>query len=544
MPTLETLSKCEHPKMVYNKYIKDYVLVPCHKCKCCQSADTQRWVARMMNERQCWQFCFSLYLDYNDTYLPAFDLVNGYLVERQRRFYNRNEFHDVAFPVEEMDEFLDTDFDKEYFYNRLYEYKTSVPHASVRDIQNFKKRLNRYLQREVTGQYKNFRSCIASEYGPTTFRPHYHGVLFFNDPRVADRIGFYVAKAWSETVDGVMHPYGHSEVEPDRGGAAQYVSKYIKKPADLPSCYSHPAFKTFFLTSRCPPIGSLLQSSTEIRELFDTGSCTRVSFSVGKDGYEISAFPLEKSFENRLFPKCPLFGSLPSFIRTQLYKSVISVYGLIPDFESYIYKMYNLSRTVDYTWKDPDEWLKFLKSIGFNPEWNSYCEDIPDTPDLFLHSSLVNSDFARVIDKLTDNWSNCNRLRTLYSQGCRIWYQSQMFGVSFDYYLSRIYLHYEKKELRSLASFYQEQVDMLNIYPELDWRFFYPYSFDVRIEDHPLSKRYFDAYHAKINKSLSTKKKNDYLNSLKDKKKDPVLYELIINYYNGKECHETLETIA
>lgn len=546
MKTLDTLSKCEHPKMVYNKYIKDYVLVPCGKCKCCQSDATRRWVARMQLERQCWQFCFSLYLDYNDEYLPCFDLVNGYLKERQQRFWRgRFEFDELAFPLDSMDDYLTTEFDRQYFYNRLYEHHTSIPHASVRDIQNFKKRLNRYLQREVTGQYKNFRSCICAEYGPTTFRPHYHGILFFNDSRIADRLQFYVRKAWSETVDGVHRPFGHTNVEPDRGNTAGYVGKYIKKPADLPSCYSHPSFSTFFLTSRQPSIGSLLQSKTEIRELFDSGSCTRVLFSVGKDGYEINPVPLDKTTENKLFPRCPLYDSLSPYVRTQLYKSVISHTGLIEDLESYILKLYNLSRTIPFLWDDEFKWKEFLYSIGFHPEWKEYQHDCDDVGcHYFLNSSLVNSDFRRVIDVLTDNWHECSRLRTLYSQGCRIWYQSQIFGVSFDYYLTRIYLHYEKKELAILRGFYTQQEELFKIHPDLDFRFFYPYSFDVDIEKHPLSVAYFDAQHRKMDNENRTKFKNNYFESLKDKKKDPVLYDLIKNYYYGKECNETLKTIA
>lgn len=527
--------------MVYNKYIKDYVLVDCGKCPSCKDEATKRWVARMFQERQCWQFCYSLYLDYNDENLPCFDLKGEYLVERQQRFWSsRHTFSEVCFPVSDMENFFNDDIDRKYFYNRLYEHYTSIPHSSVRDIQNFKKRLNRYIQREVTGKYQNFRSCIAAEYGPTTFRPHYHGILFFNDPRIAQNLERLVGKAWSSQDSGT---FGHFEVEADRGNTAGYIAKYIKKPSHLPSCYAHSNLYPKFLTSRHPPIGSLLQSRTEILELFHQSSTRRVVFSKSKDGYEIESFPLDKRSENRLFPKCPLYSQVSSVVRTDLYKSVTDYNGIVPTFEQYVFKMLNSSRIYVFP-EDPDVWLKFLQSIGYNKDWI----ELNPKDYRYLSSQLdldfIHSDMAKLVNILTDNWNECGRLKSLYECGCRVWYQSQLFGVSFDYYLNRIYEYYEKKELLALRSFYQVQEDALKEDPDLDWRYFYPYTFDVHIEEHPLSVAYFKAKDAKRKNDNRTKFKNVYFDSLKDKVKDAPLYEIIKDYYYAKECDEIIETIA
>lgn len=545
---LETFTTCEHPKMIYNQYIKEEVLVSCGKCESCRSKQTSVWVSRMMQESKCWRFTFSLYLDYNDDYLPVFDLVDGYLKERQERFWKgRFEFKDNAFPVQEVEDLLKEgdEYEREYFFNRLYNDRLSIPHASVCDIQNFKKRLNRIIQRECTGQYSNFRSCIAAELGPTTFRPHYHGILYIQDPAVASNLERYVYKAWSEVRDGVRYPFGHCSVEPDRGNTAEYISKYIKKPADLPLCYSHPALSTFFLTSRRPPIGSLLESSAEVRQIFHGGSCERVATVKRGDVQSLDFVPLTKPFENRLFPKCPLFGSLSPLVRTRLYKSVITGKGLIPDFESYLLYIYSITHndSLDFGFSFDDEWLKFLYKLGFKKEWkqNHFAEFSE-----FQSFGLVDSDFRRVIDVLTDNWSDCNRLHTLYNCAVRVWYQSQLFGVSFDYYLSRIYLHYDvRKPLYSLSLFYSVQEEALKVDPSLKWEYFYPYSFpNLKLEKHPLSQHFFEVTHKKKFMSNRTKFKNMYFESLKDKEENKVLYESIKNYYYAKECYETLETIA
>ena len=48
------------------------------------------------------------------------------------------------------------------------------------DVQKFLKRLRinivRTLKRKVQIRY-----LISAEYGPKTFRPHYHGIIYFND---------------------------------------------------------------------------------------------------------------------------------------------------------------------------------------------------------------------------------------------------------------------------------------------------------------------------------------------------------------------------
>ena len=266
-----------------------------------------------------------LYLDYNDDHLPIYDLVDKTLIERNERFYHiKNYKYPLSYPANECK--FESFSDLRYFVSRGLD--LGIPHASVYDLQTFKKRLNTYIAREVTGKYGTFRSCIATEYGPSTHRPHYHGILYFDDERLAKQafdssgkpivrydakgkpynstvINELVHKAWQD----VNHcPFGHSQACPDRGQSksTSYVAKYIKLPTDLPSFYKSAPFFQNFLTSRNPPIGSLFQSTTEIFEIFFNASCQRVVFSVADGLTKINVVPIGKSYKDRLFPKCPL----------------------------------------------------------------------------------------------------------------------------------------------------------------------------------------------------------------------------------------------
>lgn len=499
---------CEHPRTIFNKYINRTVIVPCNTCKTCRNQRNLRWVQRLQDEKKCWRYCFELYLDYNDDYLPSFDFgIDGDIVERQERFYGLNDDSVItSLPIDFMDEF--DQVDKDYILDRLNDHYTGLPHPSVRDIQLFKKRLNKYV-RELTGNYRSFRSAIAAEIGPTTFRPHYHGILYFNDSRISNQISSLCAKAWS---DGAGHKLGHCYARPDRGGVCSYVASYIVRPTDLPALYSKSPFRPFFLCSRHPPIGSLFESSEEIQKIFHSASPLRLAFKVARNVTVPTFAPLQSVTENRLFPKCPSFGEIDDPCRRLLYSCGFGVRGLISDYE------------------------EFLETI-----LSRICVDpisMGDLPTSVTH--LRPSRFSDLILHITHNFETDNSLRLLHSQIKRIYYQAEIFGVSFDQYVSKILEYYNNKELLKLKVFYEWQSnyvddpqDLLCAYenrtPDGSYRNTRDYKSFVR------EQRY------KYDKSNKTKMKNAYFESLKKSDRDSSLYCLIKKYHYAKKCNETVE---
>ena len=120
--------------------------------------------------------------------------------------------------------------------------------VNKRKIQLFHKRMRRYIQYH---HYRiDFRYFVVSEYGPKTFRPHYHGLYFVN------------GKDWQYFKDIVkkIWYFGFSDVNlaRNKGKSASYVSNYliINKitPYDKSSFWeSSPCYdfsRTFVLFSR------------------------------------------------------------------------------------------------------------------------------------------------------------------------------------------------------------------------------------------------------------------------------------------------------
>lgn len=98
-----------------------------------------------------------------------------------------------------------------------------IPYVCNRDLDLFLKRLRSYYPDEKLRYY------AVSEYGPTSFRPHWHLLLFSNSERFSQTVCENVSKAWS---------YGRCDVSLSRGFAAPYVASYVNSFVALPDFYT------------------------------------------------------------------------------------------------------------------------------------------------------------------------------------------------------------------------------------------------------------------------------------------------------------------
>ena len=98
-----------------------------------------------------------------------------------------------------------------------------IPYVCNRDLDLFLKRLRSYYPDEKLRYY------AVSEYGPTSFRPHWHLLLFSNSKRFSQTVCENVSKAWS---------YGRCDASLSRGFAAPYVASYVNSFVALPDFYT------------------------------------------------------------------------------------------------------------------------------------------------------------------------------------------------------------------------------------------------------------------------------------------------------------------
>lgn len=165
----------------------DFVTVPCGKCYACLSRKRSEWAFRLQKEQRYSDSSYFFTLTYDDEHIP----VN----------------------------------------------EKGFPSVSKDDIQRFMKRLRKlYSPTKI-------RYFITSEYGPSTFRPHYHGLLFNAPVASVDRFYRDLEKAWG---------LGYVQAGSVTPASINYCSKYCI------SKHSSPVGSTpcFSLMSRRPGLGS------------------------------------------------------------------------------------------------------------------------------------------------------------------------------------------------------------------------------------------------------------------------------------------------
>ncbi|UPW41768.1 replication initiator protein [Peromfec virus RodF7_14] len=191
------------------------ISVPCGKCAACRNARSTEWSIRLKDEWHNSQSALFVTLTYNDESLPIGQVCDSF-------------GHSRFVPVLNMD-----------------------------DISAFIKRLrDRIRYRFGKAASDKIRFYFGGEYGPTTLRPHYHGIIF-NLPlenqdlsRKDYEIITQIEKSWSN---------GFIRVEPVKDGCVNYITKYMLAASYYPEYLPVPCPRM----SRRPGIGACYLEKSE-----------------------------------------------------------------------------------------------------------------------------------------------------------------------------------------------------------------------------------------------------------------------------------------
>lgn len=379
-----------------------YQYVACGKCPTCQNRRASRIVERLTQESQCHPYTVFFTLTYDECnvpklYLNPSDDAGTYtLCDPKREVY------------------IDTSDIKGFSpSSRLYIHRRKeIPYAYIKDVQDFFKRLRYYIEsslKYVPKENKKIRYYVVSEYGPTTFRPHYHGLLWFDSRRIAERIDEFIRESWT---------FGRIDAQFAVGKSEQYVARYVSCTTGLPKVYLHRALRPRSVSSSSPAIGTLSANEKEVRDIFERGSVERVLQIERSHAFKVS--PLWRTFEARLFPKLAGFSEFTHNERVTLYS---------------VYRNAEYDDFVGFC-----GWIEKCKRNGYDTWLINY-----------LYGLLK---LDREASSYVDRWS---RLRCLYYQSARVYHQRMVFGVSLDYYVCKIEDYYNHKEMYKLRNFYAFQ---------------------------------------------------------------------------------------
>ena len=250
------VTRCQHPRTVVNKYTHESVVVPCGHCPSCILRRSSIQTNLLTSYSAQFRYVYFVTLTYAPCFLPTLEVSivetctddiadvscfpdiddldagdpNTYLfgfrsVPRSASVKLKNStvervFKDpevkFTYPMKPKELLSILGKIKHIIPNR-------IPYICNRDLDLFLKRLRSYYPDEKLRYY------AVSEYGPTSFRPHWHLLLFSDSERFSQTVLENVSKAWS---------YGRCDASLSRGFAAPYVASYVNSFVALPDFYT------------------------------------------------------------------------------------------------------------------------------------------------------------------------------------------------------------------------------------------------------------------------------------------------------------------
>lgn len=431
---------CLDPQYIYNKYLKTHQFVSCGKCPSCQSHRADQLKMRLQLEARAWKHVIFFTLTYNDKYLPYIDVpacLNAEVLG------------------EEFDDELKESLEECSPLVNVFDGKVPVP--SKRDIQLFIKKIRKNVcDHEQNEENRFLRYFVASEYGPTGLRPHYHGLLFTNSEFLAKNYYQVIDKAWSyyDPRKGTFDSFGFIRAEFSKGNSAAYCAAYCTVSSHLPRLLRHKIFRPFQLYSKCPPLGSHVLQSSQIEAILKSG-LTRFTCEEPSTGETVS-LPLWRYLENCLFPKIRGYSSLSIDERIKLYTiSVQQEFG--GDFETMITHFlfepeYDCTPLVGLLHKYFKDHITFKEQVPLDLQVND---------NRFCNQKVV------VVNNVCD-FMQYKALKQLWSMSTNFMYNCNLYGIQPYDMLELIDKHYALKDYEHLVKQLVEEEQYLTRVPKED----------------------------------------------------------------------------
>lgn len=316
------VTRCQNPRTVVNKYTHESVIVPCGHCLSCILRRSAIQTNLLTTYSAQFRYVYFVTLTYAPCFLPTLEVSiietctddiadipcfpniddldvgdpNTYLfgfrsVPRSASIKVKNSTVERTFKDPEV-KFSYPMKPKELLsiLGKInHNIPNRIPYVCNRDLDLFLKRLRSYYPDEKLRYY------AVSEYGPTSFRPHWHLLLFSNSERFSQTVLENVSKAWS---------YGRCDASLSRGFAAPYVASYVNSFVALPDFYTQmpkvvrpKSFHSIGFTE-----SNLFPREVRIAEIDKVADKCLNGVSVERDGYFRTIKPAWP-YLLRLFPR-------------------------------------------------------------------------------------------------------------------------------------------------------------------------------------------------------------------------------------------------
>ncbi len=279
------LFTCEHPKVITTKD-NHRMVVSCGKCRSCLIQKMRSKALVCSEQEKLSKYCFFVTLTYDRYNVPK--MFPLFLLDSARNrqyveFYDEETGELVSscyYPHSKVKQLMSRSDDKKLHYCRYT------------DLQKFVKRLRRRISLHNIYNNEKIKYYSVSEYGPRTFRPHFHVLFYFDNSKLAQDFGKLVHSAWS---------LGYSYTTLSEGSVSSYVASYVNSITSIPEIFKGNATNPKSSHSSCL---ALPFSKNEFKEIYKNEP-SRFIRPVERiqDGVRTTSAPW-RSFKTYLFPKC------------------------------------------------------------------------------------------------------------------------------------------------------------------------------------------------------------------------------------------------
>lgn len=291
------LGSCEKPVKVFNRYLCDYVYVPCGRCPACLLRKGGINSLLCSFEELEAQYTYFITLTYSDDYLPI--------------MLPRYEVADIVFvDCETSDELFTLPNNHE---NRLMVEKAistanlpihGLSYCNKRDIELFFKRFRKNANKISHTPLRYYCVC---EYGPTRYRVHWHILLFLDCERQAAAISELLLKSWK---------FGFVDYSLSRGKCNTYVAQYVNSFSNLPSLYAVKCIRPRSFHSKSFGLAYFRRNKKEIYEK----GLEYFNYALVEAGGRYTYLSLVGRSKYLLFPRCYAFGTTGTLCHRFMYQ--------------------------------------------------------------------------------------------------------------------------------------------------------------------------------------------------------------------------------